>query len=88
VPVDPEIRRLAADPEVIFTIRIIDCCFEGMARDTEPALSVELTAEEIMEDCWRMMKRGLLRLVNDGDDDDAPIVQQTVTPTSVPKLAS
>ena len=82
MPVDPEIRRLAADPEVIFAIRMIDCCFERIAarKDVAP-VTVEATAEEIIETGWRMMKRGILRLHDpEIDDDDDPFIQGSVTP--------
>ena len=81
MPIDPTIRELAADPDVIFTIRAIDCFFEFAAKekDVDPAFDAEVTTEQMVEEFWKMMKRGLLCLM-DGGDDDAPLVQQTVTP--------
>jgi hypothetical protein len=82
VSVDPEIGRLAADPDVIGAIRILDCCFEAVAdkKDLDSA-TAGLTREEILELCWRLLKRGLFRLHDDEvDEDDAPVVQETLTP--------
>ena len=81
MPIDPTIRQLAADPDVIFTIRAIECFFEFAAKekDLDPAFDAEVTTEQMVEELWKMMKRGLLRLMDGGDDDDAPLVQQTVT---------
>ena len=82
MPIDPTIRQLAADPDVIFTIRAIDCFFKFAAKekDLDPAFDSEATTEKMVEELWKMMKRGFLRLMDGGDDDDAPLVQQTVTP--------
>ena len=79
MPIDPTIRQLAADPDVIFTIRAIDCFFEFIAKQKDSMLATEVTTEQMVEEFWKMMKRGLLRLMDGGDDDDAPLVQQTVT---------
>jgi hypothetical protein len=81
MPFDPEIRRLAADPEVVAAIKIIDRYFQLYAeqRDNDPVLA-EFTAEGLVELCWRLLKRGILRFKDDGDDDDAPIVQLAVNP--------
>ena len=81
MPVDPTIRQLAVDPDVIFTIRAIDCFFEFVAKeeDLDLAFDAEVTSEQMVEEFWKMMKRGLLRLM-ECDDDDAPLVQQTLTP--------
>jgi hypothetical protein len=81
MPVDQTIRQLAADPDAIFTIRAIDCFFEFIAKekDLDRVFAAELTTEQIVEELWKMMKRGLLRLMDDGDDDDAPLIQETVT---------
>jgi hypothetical protein len=81
MPVDPEIRRLATDPEIIAAIKIIDRYFELVAkqRDNDPELA-EFTAEDLVEHCWNMLKLGILRFIDDGDDDDAPIVQLAVNP--------
>jgi hypothetical protein len=76
MPVDQEIRRLAADPEVVATIKTIDCFFKRLAEQC----FVADTAEEVIEDCWRLMKRGILRLYDPEVDDDDPFVQETVTP--------
>jgi hypothetical protein len=81
MPVDPEVRRLAADPEVIFAIRMIDCYFERIAarKDVGP-VTAEATAEETIETGWRLMKRGILRLHDpEVDDDDDPFIRGTVT---------
>jgi hypothetical protein len=82
MPTDPMIRQLAADPDAIFTIRAIDCFFEFIAKekDLDPVFDAEITTEQMVEEFWKMMKRGFLRLMDDGDDDDAPLVTQTVTP--------
>jgi hypothetical protein len=82
MPVDQTIRQLAADPDAIFTIRAIDCFFEFIAKgkDLDRVFAAELTTEQMVEELWKMMKRGLLRLMDDGDDDDAPLIQETVTP--------
>jgi hypothetical protein len=79
--VEPEIRRLAADPEVVAAIKIIDRYFELFAEqwDNDPVLA-EITAEDLIEGGWSLLKRGVLRLKDDGDDDDAPIVQAAVNP--------
>jgi hypothetical protein len=83
MPIDLTIRQLAADPDVIFTIRAIDCFFEFAAKekDLDPAFDAEVTTEKMVEEFWKMMKRGLLRLMDGGDEDDAPLVLQTMTPT-------
>lgn len=82
MPIDPTIRQLATDPDTIFTIRAIDCFFEFVAKrqDLRPVFVAEVTTEQMVEEFWKMMKRGLLRLMDDGDDDDAPLIQETVTP--------
>jgi hypothetical protein len=82
MPIDPTIRQLATDPDIIFTIRAIDCFFEFVAKekDLDPAFDVGVTTEQMVEEFWKMMKRGFLRLMDGGDDDDTPFVQQTVTP--------
>jgi hypothetical protein len=84
MPVDPEIRRLAANPEVTLAIKIIDGCFErtaeGMRKDAAPGLAAD-TAEAIIEVCWELMRRGTLRLYDpEIDDDDDLFVQEAVTP--------
>jgi hypothetical protein len=81
MPVDQTIRRLAANPEVVLAIEIIDRFFEGMAerKGDDPALA-KVTAQEVIEDCWSLLKHGILRLKDDGDDDDDPIIQKTFTP--------
>jgi hypothetical protein len=85
MPVNPEIRQLAADPDFVRGIRMIDLCFESMAeRNTDPTLS----AEEMIERCWRMMKRGILRLYDpEADDDDALFIQEPRRRTSARVLA-
>jgi hypothetical protein len=82
MPVDQKIRRLAADPEVVAAIKIIDCVFNNVAkgRDIDMALAGVVTAEELIEDYWRLMKRGILCLDDDGDDDDAPVIREANTP--------
>jgi hypothetical protein len=79
VPIDPTIRGLATDPDALFTIRAIDCFFEFIAKQKDSMLATEVTTEQMVEEFWKMMKRGLLRLADDEDDDDAPFVQETVT---------
>ena len=81
MPLDPETRRLAADPEVVAAIRFIDRYFELYAeqRDNDPVLA-EFTAEDLIELCWSLLKRGILRFKDDGDDDDTPIIQLAVNP--------
>jgi hypothetical protein len=84
MPIDLEIRRLAQDPDAIATIEMIDLFFAGLAervgeqRGVEPGL---VTAEEIIEYGWRMMKRGIVRLHDrEVDDEDDPLIQEAVTP--------
>jgi hypothetical protein len=81
LPIDPQIRRLAEDPEVISVIEILERFFEGCAKtkDIHPVLAFELTAAQMVEEYWRMIKRGTLRLKDDGDHD-GPLIQETVTP--------
>jgi hypothetical protein len=43
-------------------------------------LAAEVTAQETVEDFWRLLKQGRLRLKDDFDDDDSPFVQEAVTP--------
>jgi hypothetical protein len=80
MPVDrAEMRRLAKDPDAIAVIRMIDLIFERMARrmNTEYGLDTQ----EVIEGCWRLMKRGILCLYDpEVDDDDEPLVQGAVTP--------
>jgi hypothetical protein len=77
--VDPEIRWLAADPEVVATIKMIDRYFElSKQRDNDPTLYpilAKVTVEEFVEDCWSLLKYGTLRL---RDDDDGPIIRMAV----------
>jgi hypothetical protein len=83
MPVDPTIRRLAADPEIVLAIEVVNRFFEAMAerRDKiDPALAISVTTQEVIEDCWSLLKRGILRLKDDGDDDDDLIIQRTFTP--------
>jgi hypothetical protein len=83
MPIDrSEIRRLAQDPDAIAVIRMIDLCFERMAKrkDAVPGLAAD-AAEAIIERCWKMMKRGIMRLYDpEADDDDDPFIQGAVTP--------
>ena len=75
MPVDPEIRRLAADPDALFVIRIIDCFFESMVEGKEEAM-----AKQMIETSWRLLKRGVFRLYDEEiDDDDAPIKASLTT---------
>jgi hypothetical protein len=82
--VDPEIRRMAADPKVVAVIRMIDCVFEDIAerKDLAP-VAAETTTEQLVEICWSMFKRGILRLRDeddvDDDDDDPPLILEAVT---------
>jgi hypothetical protein len=79
MPADPEIRRLAKDPEVVAAVKIIDRYFELFAKqkDNDPVLA-EFRAEDLVELCWSLLKRGVLRFKDDADDDDAPIVHLAV----------
>ena len=83
MPIDRgEIRRLAQDPDAVAVIRMIDLCFEHMAKqkDAVPGLAAD-TTEATIERCWKMMKRGIMRLNGpEADDDDDPFVQGAVTP--------
>lgn len=83
MPVDRvETRRLAKDPDAIAAIRMIDLFFEIMAKrvDAEPGCAAD-TAEAIIEDGWKMLKRGILRLYDpEADDDDEPFIKGAVTP--------
>jgi len=69
------------DPEIVAAIKIVDRCFELFAkqRDSDPVLA-EFTAEGLVEHCWSLLKRGILRFKDDGDDDDAPLVHLAVNP--------
>ena len=78
MPIDPTIRRLVRDPDAIAVIRMIDLFFEGMAERNGLAAD---TAEVIIERCWKMMKRGIMRLSDpEAEDDDDPFIQVAVTP--------
>jgi hypothetical protein len=79
MPVDRgEIRRLVKDPDAIAVIRMIDLFFEGTMKRNGLAAD---TAEVIIERCWKMMKRGIMRLYDpEADDDDDPFIQVAVTP--------
>jgi hypothetical protein len=63
------------------SIRPIDC-FEFIAKekDLDPMFNAEVTTAQMVAKFWKMLKRGLLRLIGVGDDDDAGLIQQTVTP--------
>ena len=75
-----EIRRLAQDPDAVAVIRMIEFCFERMAKREEAVLAAD-TAEATIERCWKMMKRGIMRLNDpEPDDDDDPFIQGAVTP--------
>jgi hypothetical protein len=84
MPVDlAEIRELAADPEIVTTIEIIDCFFklffaESVDGCAEPA---GMTPEERIEDYWLMLKQGTLRLYDPEIDDEPFIIQLTETPS-------
>jgi hypothetical protein len=82
MPVDrAEMRRLAKDPDAIAGIRMIDLFFELIAKrvDAEPGCAAD-TAEAIIENGWKMLKRGILRLSDpEVDDDDEPFIQGAVT---------
>jgi hypothetical protein len=72
-------RRLAKDPDAIAVVRMIDLIFERMAKrmDTEYGLDSQV----VIEGCWRLLKRGILRISDpEVDDDDEPVVQGAVTP--------
>jgi hypothetical protein len=79
MPVDLKIRRLAADPEVVAAIKMIDRYFElSKQRDNDSTLYpilAKVTAEDFVEDCWSLLKHGNLRLRDDGDNDDGPIIR-------------
>jgi hypothetical protein len=81
MPADPEIRRLAKNPEVVAAVKFIDRYFKLYAeqKDNDPVLA-GLTAEELIELCWSLLKRGILRFKDDADDDDTPIIQLAVNP--------
>jgi hypothetical protein len=74
MPVDPEIRRLAADPEVVATIKIIDRFFKLIASRYQSGVRSRKSHY------WQLMRRGVFCLKDDGDDDDAPLVREAVTP--------
>ena len=82
MPADPEIRRLAKDPEVVAAIKFIDRYFKLYAeqKGNDPVLA-EVTAEDLLELCWSLLKRGILRFKDDADDDDTPIVQLAINPS-------
>jgi hypothetical protein len=76
MPIVPTIRQLAPDLDGIFLIRPIDCLFEFIAKekDLDPTINAAVTTAQMVEEFWKMLKRGLLRLMDDGDDDDAPLI--------------
>ena len=82
MPADPEIRRLAKNPEVVAAIKLIDRYFMLCAeqKDKDPVLA-EVGAEELIELCWSLLKRGVLRFKDDADDDDTPIIQLAINPS-------
>jgi len=82
MPIDPTIRRLVRDPDIILGVRMIDHFFKAIAELKEMApVAAEATAEETIETGWRMMKRGILRLYDpEIDDDDDPFIQGAITP--------
>jgi hypothetical protein len=55
-------------------IRTIDCFFEGMAeRMVASSQRAGASAEAIIEDCWKIMKRGIMRLYDpDADAEGEP----------------
>ena len=75
MPIDPTIRRLAADAEVVATMRIVDGILEFFAqrRNIDPVVADIVTPQEMVEEFWRMLKQGRLRLEDDFDDDDSPL---------------
>jgi hypothetical protein len=75
MPVDrAEIRRLAADAEVVATIKTVDGYFNVIAARYRSGISSRKSHY------WQQMKQGIFCLKDDGDDDDAPIVRKAVTP--------
>jgi hypothetical protein len=80
MPVDrAEMRRLAKDPDAIAVVRMIDLTFERMAKRMYTEYGLD--RQEVIEGCWRLMKRGILCLYDpEVDDDDEPLVQGAVTP--------
>jgi hypothetical protein len=56
-------------------------------RNRSTSIPPGLTRDEIIELCWRMLKRGVLRLYDDEVDDAAP-VQETLSQASEPVPAS
>jgi hypothetical protein len=80
MPVDPTIRRLAADRDFALTIKMIDLFFEDVARQMDSQ-----AADTVIEGGWNMMKRGIVRLYgtdagDDKDDDDPPLIVECTTP--------
>jgi hypothetical protein len=60
MPVDPEIRRLAADPEVVATIKIIDRFFNNIASRYRSGISSRKSHY------WQLMRRGIFCLKDVG----------------------
>ena len=81
MPVDPEIRRLAADTEVVAAVNMVDSYFKLLTeqKDKDSVLA-ELTADDFVEYCWSLLKRGILQFKDDGSDDDGPIFQLAMNP--------
>jgi hypothetical protein len=70
---------------------MIDLFFEDRAerwKTTEPGLAAD-TSETTIEHCWKMMKRGILRLYDpEADDDDGSFIHGPLRRASKPALAS
>jgi len=77
MPINPKIRPLVNDPDALAVIRMIDLFFECTAKRNGLAAD---TAEVTIERCWKLMKRGIMRLSDpEADDDDDPFIQVAVT---------
>jgi hypothetical protein len=77
-----EIRQLAEDPDIAFTIKAIDAFFCELPTKSLgvcPELAGK-TAEEVIENYWRLLKDGALRLYDPEVDDDVVIVAEAETP--------
>jgi hypothetical protein len=72
----------AASTALILAIEIIDCFFKSVTeRKGIGAATAEAAAEQIIEDYQRVLKRGTLRLTDDGNDD-APLAHEIATPAN------
>jgi hypothetical protein len=72
-----------SNPEIVTTIEIIDCFFKLFFAESLDACGelAGMALEERIEDYWRMLKQGTLRLHDPEIDDEPFIIQLTETPS-------